>query len=129
MKTATSCEPRATSKPVARSSRLEARSLLSEVRQNFIAKQLRLSRTIVSPDFEHDMSATSSTIFFDFLNALVRRARDRADFAQQFITHGLRRGFAAARFHGVRNRLQFVESDPCGFEQHVGRALDVLHLV
>ena len=37
MKAATSYEPRATSKPVARISRLEARSLLSEVRQDFVA--------------------------------------------------------------------------------------------
>src|SRR5260370_41670241 len=75
------------------------------------------------------MSTSSGTVFFEFLNALVGRARDSTDFAQQFVTHGLRRGFAPARFHGVRNRLQLFESDARGFEQHVGGAFNVLHFV
>ena len=85
------------------------------MRQHRFAKQLRLPRAIVAPDLQHDVSTTSGAIFLDLLHALVGRARNGTDFAQHFIADGLRGGFAAAFFHGVRNRLQLFESDARGF--------------
>src|SRR5580693_2883260 len=99
------------------------------MRQHGLAKQLGLAGTVIAPDFQHDVRATRVAIFLDASDALFRRSGNRTNFMQNFVSHGSSRGFPPAFFHSVSDGPQFVKSQACAFEEYVGRASNVLHLV
>ena len=82
------------------------------------------SGTIVPPDFQHDVGAARIAIFFDALNAFFRRTRDGTSFSQNVIGDGPGRGSSSTAFHGIGDRLEFVEGQSRHSQQHVGRSLE-----
>src|SRR5882762_9268479 len=99
------------------------------MRQNSFTEKLGLAGPVITPDFEHDVRATGGAIFLNTGDTFVGRTGNRANFAQHYISDRFGRGFAAAFFHGVGNRLKLFKSEPSAIEENVGRTFDVLHLV
>ena len=100
-----------------------------EVRQYFLAEQTRLFEAVVSPQFQHNMRTARRAIFLESLYALRRGACDGANFLQNGIGNGARRGLAPTSLHSLRDGPNFVEAEACAFEQRVGRAANVLHFI
>src|ERR1700694_5731261 len=99
------------------------------MRQNSFTEKLGLAGPVITPDFKHDVRATSRAIFLNTGYAFVGRAGNRANFAQHSIGDRFGRGFAAAFFHGIGNRLTLFKSETSALEENVGRTSDVLYLV
>ena len=51
------------------------------MRQYRISKELRLPGSIFAPNFQHDVRAACSAIFFDLLNTFLRRSRNHCSVA------------------------------------------------
>src|SRR5205085_4131713 len=77
--------------------------LMLHMGKHGISKQFGLPAAIVTPDFQHYVSATGLAVFFDALNAFLWRTRDRADFPKYLVSHHFCRGLASTLFHRLRD--------------------------
>ena len=82
-----------------------------------------------APELEHHVGAAGVAVLLDRLDAVGRRARDRAALVEERVRDlGLRRE-PPALLHRLGHGPDLVLLDPGEVEQRVGGALDVLHLV